>query len=91
MYAPDFLNGIEASADENSVRRWHGLPDTFGRILRTEQFLEKLGLDVDFIDIKKIRGPERIVDLNEEVPDDLRRKYDILVDTGTLLQYRRGI
>jgi hypothetical protein len=84
MFGSDFVNDIETSADEMSVRRWHGLPDTFGRILRTDRFFQKLGLDVDFIDLKKIRGPERIVDLNERIPQEFRQKYDLLIDTGTL-------
>ena len=41
-------------------------------------------IDADFIDIKKLRGVEKIVDLNEPLPAEYHNVYDLVIDTGTL-------
>ena len=50
----------------------------------TESVLENIGIDADFIDIKKLRGPEKIVDLNEPLPAEFHDSYDLVIDVGTL-------
>jgi hypothetical protein len=84
LYGAAAFSDIQHSAEERFIRKWHGLPDEFGPIYNTDQFLAKLGLDIDYIDIKKIRGPEKVLDLNEPLPEEFHGVYDFVIDTGTL-------
>ena len=43
-----------------------------------------LGLQLDCIDVRAPRGIERIVDLNAPLPDDLRGRYRLVIDPGTI-------
>lgn len=47
-------------------------------------FFSRLGIELSIIDIKEVRGGEIICDLNHPVSEDLKCKYDIVYDGGTL-------
>jgi SAM-dependent methyltransferase len=42
-----------------------------------------MGVDCTVVDAAVLRGMERIVDLNQPLPQDLARSFDLVVDTGT--------
>jgi hypothetical protein len=78
------LNGaLEYRTDSESIARWHGLPNGT-RIPDSAQFFALLGFDLEVIDIVATRGGERIQDLNHPVPQELHRRYALVMDPGTL-------
>jgi hypothetical protein len=85
-----FLQALLGHADfklsdrAEDIRSWHGLGADFGPVYDTESVLESFGLEIDIIDVAKIRGPERVVDLNQPLPSDLIGAYELIIDTGTL-------
>jgi hypothetical protein len=84
LFGEDILTGLEVRKDSDHVRQYHGLPDSFGPIYETESLFESLRIKSDFIDVKMLRGPEKIVDLNERLPRDYHGQYDLVIDTGTM-------
>jgi len=66
------------------VLRWHRLPDDFGPIYDTESIFAEAGIKITVLDVAQHNGNERIVDLNEPVPPDLRGAFEIIIDPGTL-------
>lgn len=70
---------LPKAADE--VGAWHGWK---GPVYDTKAVFDKLGVEPTFIDIKEIRGGERVADLNEPLPEDLTGIFDIVLDAGTL-------
>ena len=78
----DLVAALPVRADAAEVCDWHGLPpDT--PIYDSQALFDRLGFDLTVTDIAALRGIERIVDLNEPLPDDLRRRFDLVVDPGT--------
>ena len=71
--------------DSAEIMRWHGV--NLPGILDSEQVFKALGYTLDVFDIAKIRGPEKIIDLNYLIPwwtdDSLIESADLLVDSGT--------
>lgn len=84
LFSEDLVTKLVAREDGDEVKKYHGLPDNFGPIYSTESLFEELRVQSDFIDVKKLRGPEKIVDLNSELPDEFHSAYDLVIDTGTL-------
>ena len=73
---------LPVRADAVEVCDWHGLPpDT--PIYETMALFDRLGCDITVTDIVALRGIERVVDLNEPLPDDLCRRFDLVIDPGT--------
>ena len=69
----------------DAPRHWayHGLPGMAEPMYDSLDMLRKLGVDPVVIDAAALRGMERVVDLNQPLPDDLARAFDLVVDTGT--------
>lgn len=84
LFGEDILAGLEVRKDSDHVRQHHGLPDNFGPVYETESLFDSLRIKSDFIDVKKLRGPEKIVDLNERLPGEYHGQYDLVIDTGTM-------
>ncbi|MDE0801490.1 MAG: hypothetical protein OSB02_12245 [Rhodospirillaceae bacterium] len=84
LFGEDILAGLEVRKDSDQVKKYHGLPDSFGPVYETESLFEGLRIKPDFIDVKKLRGPEKIVDLNERLPSEYHGQYDLVIDTGTM-------
>ena len=70
--------------DGPAILRWHGIQDEVERVPETRSLLAMLGIRCDFVDIVASRGIERIVDLNDPAPPEMRGQYDIVFDGGTL-------
>ena len=66
------------------ILAWHGIAGANQSLYDTASLFEALGLDVTVTDIVEARGGERIVDLNQPLPGDLCRRFDLVFDTGTL-------
>lgn len=63
---------------------WHAMPGNVPPLYETLSVFSALGLETTVIDIMQARGMERVVDLNEPLPSDLCRRFDLVIDTGTL-------
>ncbi|MFC3677810.1 hypothetical protein [Ferrovibrio xuzhouensis] len=83
ILGPQIMQNLPQRADAAQIWRWHGLQGATDPLYDSLAVLDRLGLDVTVIDIVAARGNERIVDLNEPLPDDLRNRFDIVIDTGT--------
>ena len=77
----DPLVNLPAAKDSADIAKWHGWN---GPVYDTNFIFKYFGIEADYIDINASRGIERVVDLNEEAPEDLTNKYDIVLDPGTL-------
>lgn len=69
------------AADADAIARWHGWKDP---IFDTATTFNRLGFMPTFIDIHPSRGIEQVVDLNLELPMEMRGMFDLVLDGGTL-------
>jgi hypothetical protein len=83
LFGAELTRALEYRPDSESIARWHGLPHGT-RIPDSAQFFALLGYDLEVIDIVATRGGERIQDLNQPVPQELHRRYALVMDPGTL-------
>lgn len=78
------LGRIEYREDSEAILRWHNLGAALQRIPETRSLFAALGIDTEFVDISPSRGFEIACDLNHPVAAELRGRYDIVYDGGTL-------
>jgi hypothetical protein len=57
---------------------------SFDDVLLTHKLFLAYNCDVTYIDVKKLKGIEIVEDLNTLLPKAYIKKYDLVVDTGTL-------
>lgn len=84
FFKEDILQSWSVSKFQGEIKKWHGLPADHGEVFETENLFKAYDFDVEFLDVKAFRGVERILDLNEPLTLDLKGRYDLVVDTGTL-------
>lgn len=75
---------IVAPEKAEAIWRWHGMAGTQEPLFDTVSLMAALDIDATFVDIVPARGVERIVDLNEPLPAEFCRRFDLVIDTGTL-------
>jgi len=75
--------GLAGRGDARSIWEYHGLAGVTEPMYDTLAVFARLGVDAVVIDVARLRGMERIVDLNAPLPEDLRQRFDLVVDTGT--------
>ena len=78
------LAGLPERKDARAAWEAHGLAGVSDPMFETVAFLRRLGVDPEVTDVVALHGIERIVDLNEPLPADLARRFDLVIDTGTL-------
>lgn len=83
ILGPQVMRDLPQRPDADEIWRWHGLRGATDPLYDSLAVFDRLGVDVSVIDIVAARGDERIVDLNEPLPDDLRNRFDLVIDTGT--------
>lgn len=86
LFGPNIANQMKVRSDTDKIIEWHGerVGSVLCEIYDTNVLFKLLGLESDYIDIVEARGIERIVDLNDPLPEDLSEQYDLILDTGTL-------
>jgi SAM-dependent methyltransferase len=77
------IAGVSERSDAASIWAYHGLAGVADPMFDSVAIFERQGVDATVIDAAKLRGMERIVDLNFPLPEDLARRFDLVVDTGT--------
>lgn len=78
----DFVNSLPVRPDSVGVCRAHNLPEDTP-IYDSLALFDRLGVDLLVADIVALQGMERILDLNEALPADLHRRFDLVIDPGT--------
>jgi SAM-dependent methyltransferase len=79
----DALAGAPERTDAAPTWEYHGLRGVNEPLYDSLAVLERMGVDSVVVDAAKLRGMERVVDLNHPLPPDLARSFDVVVDTGT--------
>jgi SAM-dependent methyltransferase len=79
----DVVSALAARADARAVWEYHGFPAMAEPMHDSIDLLRRLGVESTVIDAAVLRGMERVVDLNQPLPADLARRFDLVVDTGT--------
>jgi len=77
------LEGVPQRPDAEAIYAFHHLAGVKQPLYESLVILERMGVDATVIDVARLRGMERIVDLNYALPEDLARSFDLVVDTGT--------
>ena len=77
------LAGVPQRSDAPATWEYHGLRGVDDPMFESLALFEGLGVDPVVVDAAKLRGMERVVDLNFALPADLARAFDLVVDTGT--------
>ena len=83
VFGEDLLAKLPTRADSPAIWSYHGLDGVQDPIFDSAALLRSLGVEPTIIDVAKLRGDERIVDLNHPLPQDLVASFDLVVDTGT--------
>lgn len=84
LFGAEAARDLPVRPDSEAILRHHGMTGRLPAVFDTHALFERLGLQVEVIDIAVNRGMERIVDLNDPLPADLHQRFDLLIDTGTL-------
>lgn len=79
----DIVSRLPQRDDATAVWAYHGLAQVSDPLYDSVALLRELGVECEVIDVARARGMERLVDLNEPLPRDLARRFDLVVDTGT--------
>jgi SAM-dependent methyltransferase len=79
----ELLSRVPTRGDAEAIWAYHGLQGVGDPLFDSLALLRELGVEPTVIDVAKLRGDERIVDLNHPLPEDLARRFDLVVDTGT--------
>ena len=83
ILAEEALEGVPPRGDAAGAWEYHGLGGVADPMFESLALLERIGVDSVVVDAAKLRGMERVVDLNFPLPADLARAFDLVVDTGT--------
>lgn len=83
VFAPGLSAAFTYRDDGERVIAWHNMKGKLSRVVETTSFFNAIGLDADYIDINRSRGIERIVDLNNPLPEDMTGRYACVLDIGT--------
>ena len=84
------LFGIEIASqlsyrdDSAAILAWHGFSDKISQVIDSDHFFSLIGVTCEYIDIVNSRAIERVVDLNDPLPEDLVEQFDFLLDPGTI-------
>lgn len=78
------MESLTYRPDSKQIAKWHGLLSDLDRVPEAIDLFRHMGVELSIIDFQEVRGDEIIVDLNFPISDDLRGKYDIVYDGGTM-------
>lgn len=82
LFGEEIRKRLIVRDDAKAVAKWHGLPHE--DVVETRSLFAALGLQLDCVDMRPGHGVDRVVDLNENLPDDLAGRYQMIIDPGTI-------
>lgn len=83
LLGADKTQRVVVRDDSDQILAWHGVHGRFDKVFDAASIFRELGYSLDVIDIAKARGDEILIDLNQPLPPDFDRRYDLVLDTGT--------
>ena len=83
MVGDELLAKVPTRDDAAAIWKYHGLAGVTDPMFDSVGLFRALGVEPTVIDVARLRGMERIVDLNQPLPEDLVQAFDLVVDTGT--------
>lgn len=84
LMGDEFVDSLSPIADTEALAKSHPGIDLHYQYYETDSVFRSIGLSTTYFDIKAHREIEKILDLNYELPEEHFRKYDLLIDCGTL-------
>jgi hypothetical protein len=84
LFGSAIANQLSYRDDSAEILAWHGFSDKISQVIDSAHFFSLVGVTCEYIDIVKSRSVERVVDLNDPLPEDLVEQFDFLLDPGTI-------
>lgn len=84
LCGPGTLGKIAWREDSESILKWHRLDGAMAKVAESRSLFQAVGIEPDFVDIVASRGLEIVLDLNHPVPEEMKARYDIVYDGGTM-------
>jgi hypothetical protein len=82
LFGEGIRDRLTGRDDAQQVAKWHGVSGA--DIIETRSLFTALGLQLDCIDMRPGHGIDRVVDLNQPLPEDLAGRYAMVIDPGTI-------
>jgi hypothetical protein len=82
LFGEDIRDGLTTRDDAQQVAKRHGAAGT--DLVEPRSLFTALGLQLECIDMCRGRGIDRVVDLNQPLPEDLAGRYAMVIDPGTI-------
>lgn len=83
LIGEEVVQRLPQRSDMQTAWEAHGVRGVDDPMYDTLGLFTEMGVRAEVIDVASHRGVERIADLNQPLPADLRRRFDLVVDTGT--------
>ena len=84
LFGEDIASKLKIREDSQEILNWHGFADKISDVIDSEGFFSRVGIECVYVDIVASRDIERLVDLNEPLPEDLIEQFDFVLDPGTI-------
>ncbi|MBT7957182.1 MAG: class I SAM-dependent methyltransferase [Rhodospirillaceae bacterium] len=84
LFGPAVTGHFQTREDSTEILNWHGFSDRLSEVIDSDHFFSAINVEAVYVDIVKSRNVERLVDLNEPLPDDLIGQFDFVLDPGTI-------
>lgn len=83
MLGEDMAAALSYREDSEAICRFHGAPPG-QQVPEAVSLFALLGYDLEIVDFTSLQGAEFLHDLNQPIPERLRRRYALVMDIGTL-------
>ena len=84
IFGGDVPRQIKYRDDSEQILRWHGAERAVRHVPDAVSLFTALGYELDVLDIAVARGGEIVQDLNQPIPENLKGRYALVLDAGTL-------
>lgn len=84
LFGAERTAGLPLRPDGARIIQFHNAAGQLDAIVDSKALMAALGYDLEVIDIARIRGEERILDLNLPCPEAEHQRYGLILDGGTL-------
>jgi hypothetical protein len=84
IFGAEIAGRLAYRDDSAAILRWHGAGAVTDRVADAASLFAALGYELEVLDIAAARGGEILQDLNQPVPERLKQRYALVLDSGTL-------
>lgn len=75
---------ISIDSRDDDIRKHHGYPDSFKIYSLIDIFDKIYNCDYVIFDVNNVRGIETYLNLNENLPDEYKNQFDVVIDASVL-------